>query len=211
MEKKATETNPADESWCWRFAGEEDRAYHFNEWGVPTHDDTHMFEHLCLECLQCGLTWNYVLVRRDLFRKHFHNFDIDKVASMNDADVKRILEVPNILRNESKLRALITNAQAAQKLRDEFGSFTAYFWNWTDGKTILYMGHQKGAFPASNGLSSRIAADMKKRGFKYVGPTNIYAHLQACGIVCDHHERCPRYAYVVENFPCVRKRRDAER
>lgn len=199
------------DNWCWQFASETDRAYHNNEWGVPTHDERHMFEHLCLECLQCGLSWNYVLERRELFRKHFHNFDIDAVAAMTDAELQGILDVPNMLRNVPKLRALVGNAQAAQRLREECGGLAAYFWNWTDNKTILYMGHQKGGIPASNGLSAKIAADLKRRGFKYVGPVNIYAHLQACGIVCDHNERCPRYNFVLENYPTVRKRRDHER
>lgn len=196
---------------CWPYAGEAGRVYHDTEWGVPTHDDTHMFEHLCLECLQCGLSWNYVLTRRDLFREQFHGFDIDAVAAMKERELQKILKVPNILRNLPKLRAIVNNARCAQQLRSEFGGLAAYFWHWTDGKTILYMGHQKGAIPVSNGLSARIAADLKRRGFKYVGPVNIYAHLQACGIVCDHRQGCPRFAYVTENFPCVRKRRDAEK
>lgn len=98
----------------------------------------------------------------------------------------------------------------AQHLREEFGSLSAYFWDWTGGKTILYLGHEKSKIPASNGLAAAIAKDLKKRGFKYVGPTNIYAHLQACGIVCAHREGCPRYSYVVNNFPTVRKRCDHE-
>ena len=195
---------------CWPYANELDRAYHDTEWGMPVHDDRAMFEHLCLECLQCGLSWIYVLQRRDLFRAQFHNFEIDAGAAMTEAELKRIMEVPSILRNLPKLRAIVGNAQCAQRLREELGSLSAYFWSWTDGKTILYMGHQKGNVPASNGLAATIAKDLKKRGFKYVGPTNIYAHLQACGIVCDHRESCPRYSYIVENFPTVRKRRDNE-
>ena len=197
--------------WCWQYAGEEDRAYHFEEWGVPVHDDTQMFEHLCLEGLQCGLSWNYVLLRRELYRKCFHGFDIDAVAAMDDAEVEGLLEVPGILRNRAKLHAIVNNARAAQRVRAEFGGFSDYFWQWSGGKTILYMGHQKGNIPASNGLSARIAANLKKRGFKYVGPVNVYAHLQSCGIVCDHNEGCPRYAFICENYPTVRKRRDAEK
>jgi DNA-3-methyladenine glycosylase I len=202
--------NTAD-VWCWQYASEEDRAYHFAEWGVPVHDDTQMFEHLCLEGLQCGLSWNYVLLRRDLYRQCFHGFDIDAVAAMGDAEVEALLEVPGVLRNRAKLHAIVNNARAAQRVRAEFGTFCDYFWGWSGGKTILYMGHQKGGIPASNGLSTRMAADLKKRGFKYVGPVNIYAHLQSCGIVCDHNEACPRYAYVCENYPTVRKRRDNEK
>ena len=202
--------NTAD-VWCWQYASEEDKAYHFTEWGVPVHDDTQMFEHLCLEGLQCGLSWNYVLQRRDLYRTCFHGFDIDAVAAMDDAELEALLEVPGMLKNRAKLKAIVTNARAAQRVREEFGSFSDYFWRWSGGKTILYMGHQKGSIPASNGLSARIATDLKKRGFKYVGPVNIYAHLQSCGIVCDHNEACPRYAYVCENYPTVRKRCDNEK
>lgn len=199
-----------DETRCWPYAGEEDRRYHDTEWGVPVHDDTRMFEHLSLECLQCGLTWNYVLQRRDLFRTCFRGFDIDAVAAMSDAEVEGLLERPGMLRNRGKLRAIVNNARASQTLRDEFGSLCAYFWSWTDGKTLLYEGHQEGAIPANNGLSARIAKDLKRRGFKFVGPTNIYAHLQSCGLVCDHGGRCPRYAYVVEHHPCARVPRDEE-
>lgn len=210
METRQTTTHTADD-WCWKYASDQDRAYHQTEWGVPVHDDTRMFEHLCLEGLQCGLSWNYVLVRRDLFRACFHGFDIDAVAAMDGAEVEALLEVPGILRNRAKLHAIVNNARAAQRVREEFGSFSAYFWQWSGGKTIFYMGHQQGNIPASNGLSARIAADLKRRGFKYVGPVNVYAHLQSCGIVCDHNEACPRYAHIRDNFPSVRKRRDAER
>lgn len=199
------------DNWCWQFASEQDRAYHDTEWGTPVHDDTHMFEHLSLECLQCGLSWDYVLQRRDLFRACFHDFDIDAVAAMPDDEIDRLTDIPNILRNHSKLVAIRKNARAAQQIRAEFGSFSAYFWQWSGNKTICYMGHQKGSIPASNGLSARIAKDLKRRGFSFVGPVNVYAHLQACGIVCDHNERCPQYAFIVKNFPTIRKRRDDEK
>jgi DNA-3-methyladenine glycosylase I len=211
MDDVRTSKEELVDGWCWRFASEADRRYHDAEWGVPVHDDTRMFEHLSLECLQCGLSWDYVLKRRELFRAQFHGFDIDAVAAMDDDEVQRTMEVPGILRNPPKLHAIVGNARAAQRLREEFGSFNGYFWSWTDGKAILYQGHQKGGLPASNGLSAKMAADLKKRGFKYVGPTNVYAHLQACGIICDHNERCPRYAYVIASHPTIRKRCDAER
>lgn len=208
-ERRTAKADLAD-SWCWSFACDEDRRYHDTEWGVPVHDDRQMFEHLCLECLQCGLSWSYVLTRRDVFRQVFHDFEIDAVAAMGEDELAAAMEVPRLLHSPRKLRALVRNAQAAQRVRDEFGSFCAYFWSWTGGRTYLYQGHQKGSIPARNGLSARVAADLKRRGFSYVGPTNVYAHLQACGIVCDHNERCPRYAFVTERFPCVRKRRDDE-
>ena len=197
--------------WCRGFSNDADRLYHALEWGVPVRDDDAMFEHLSLECLQCGLSWHYVLVRRELFRSCFAGFSIDAVAAMCEADVERMLELPGMLRNRPKLRAIISNARAAQGLRRDFGGLSSYFWSWTEGRTILYEGHGTGDFPASNALSARIAADLKRRGFKYVGPTNIYAHLQACGIVCDHVEDCPCYERIVSANPCVLLPREGER
>ena len=199
------------DGWCWSFASEADKRYHDGEWGVPIHDDTRMFEHLSLECLQCGLSWNYVLTRRELFRSCFLGFDIDAVAALSEGDIEHMLERPGMLRSPRKLRAIVGNARAAQGVRAEFGSFAAYFWGWTDGATVLYEGHETGDIPASNGLSARIAADLKRRGFAFVGPTNIYAHLQATGIVCDHSERCPCYKAIVAAHPTVLLPRDQER
>lgn len=209
MEKRTSKEELVD-GWCWRFASAEDKVYHDTEWGVPVRDDRHMFEHLCLECLQCGLSWNYVLQRRELFRQAFHSFDIDAVAAMDDKEINSVLEIPGILRSPRKLSAIVNNARCAQRLCDEFGSLSSYFWAWTDNKTVFYEGHEKGGIPTQNGLSKRIAADLKKRGFKYVGSVNIYAHLQACGIVCDHNENCPRYQYVLQNFPYQQLLREEE-
>ena len=159
------------DNWCWAFASDEDRRYHDTEWGVPVHDDTRMFEHLSLECLQCGLSWNTILLKRPVFRACFAGFDIDAVAAMGEDDVERILATPGMLRSRAKVRAIIGNARATQRVRDEFGgSFAAYFWSWTDGATILYEGHDEGGIPARNGLSARIAADLKRRGLLLRGP-----------------------------------------
>ena len=198
------------DGWCWSFASEMDHRYHDEEWGVPVHDERHMFEHLCLECLQCGLSWNLILMRRDVIRACFAGFDIDAVATMGEDDVERILATPGMLRSGAKVRAIINNARCVRAMHAEGLSLDGYFWGWTGGRTVLYEGHEQGGIPAKNGLSARIATDLKRRGFKYVGPTNVYAHLQACGIVCDHNERCPRYHYVVEGHPCVRLPRDEE-
>ena len=213
MESKLTRKSKDDlvDGWCWRFASPEDKVYHDTEWGIPVHDDTRMFEHLCLECLQCGLSWNYVLQRRELFRQVFHGFDIDAVAAMGDKQIQQAIEVPGMLRSPRKLAAIVNNAHCVQQLQEEFGSFSAYFWQWTHGETIFYKGHEKGGIPAQNGLSKRIATDLKKRGFKYVGPVNIYAHLQACGIICDHNKNCPRYAYVQQNYPFRYAKRQGEK
>ena len=212
MESKVTRKSKEElvDAWCWRFASAEDKVYHDTEWGVPVHDDTRMFEHLCLECLQCGLSWNYVLQRRDLFRQVFCGFDIDAVAAMSDKQIQQALETPGMLRSPRKLFAIVNNACCAQKVRDEYGSFSDYFWSWTNNETLFYKGHEKGGIPAQNGLSKRIAADLKKRGFTFVGPVNIYAHLQACGIVCDHNKNCPRYGFVQQNYPFTYASREGE-
>lgn len=184
--------------------------YHDNEWGIPVHDDRQLFEHLTLENLQCGLSWLIVLRKRDIFRQCFDNFDYDKVAAYDDADVERIMNTEGMIRSPRKIQAVISNAQCCQKLRDEFGSLCDYFWSFTGGKTFLYQGHAKGQIPVSNGLSAKISKDLKKRGFKYVGPVTIYSHLQACGIINDHDDTCPRRQLIIENHPTATKRKDDE-
>lgn len=184
--------------------------YHDNEWGVPVHDDSHMFEHLTLENLQCGLSWLIVLRKREIIRQCFDNFDYDKIAAYDDADVERIMNTEGMIRSPRKIRAIISNAQCCQKVRDEFGSFSDYIWGFSDGKIILYQGHDKGKIPVSNGLSDRLSKDLKKRGFKYVGPVTIYSHLQACGIINDHDVTCPCRKKILDAHPTVNKRRDKE-
>ena len=198
-------------SYCdWGATDALHRAYHDAEWGVPVHDDRAMFEHLSLECLQCGLSWGLMLKKRAIFRECFDGFDFDKIARYADADVARILATEGMIRSGRKVEAIINNARRACETRDEFGSFCDYFWRYSDGKTILYRGHESGAIPVSNGLSARIGADLKKRGFLYVGAVTIYSHLQACGIVCDHDKNCLCRQKIVENYPTVVKNRDCE-
>ena len=195
---------------AWANINEQERLYHDTEWGVPVHDDRVMFEHLCLECLQCGLSWDLMLTKREVFRQCFAGFDYDKVAAFGEEDIARIMETPNMIRSERKIRAVISNAQAYQKIREEFGSFCDYIWAYSDYKTILYQGHATGLTAVSNGLSARISKDLKRRGFKFVGPVTIYSHLQACGIINDHGKDCPCYARINAAYPTVRKRRDQE-
>lgn len=187
-----------------------DRVYHDTEWGIPVHDDRHMFEHLTLECMQCGLSWNLMLKKRDIFRKCFDDFDYDKIAEYDEDDVQRILNTEGMIRSPRKVNAIINNARCYRKIREEFGSFCDYMWAFSGGKTILYQGHDKGRIPVSNGLSERISRDLKKRGFKYVGAITIYSHLQACGIINDHDEDCPCRRRIIDEFPTVVKRRDKE-
>ena len=185
--------------------------YHDTEWGVPVHDDRHMFEHLSMECLQCGLNWNMMLVKRDIFRQCFDHFDHDKIAAYDDSDIERIMNTEGMIRSPRKIKAIINNARCYRKVREEFGSFCDYLWSFSDGKTIIYQGHNGiGTIPVSNGLSNRISKDLKKRGFKYVGPVTIYSHLQACGIINDHDKDCPCYQKINNAHPTVRKRRNLE-
>jgi len=194
----------------WADINEANRLYHDTEWGIPVHEDRHMFEHLSLECLQCGLSWDLMLRKREIFRSCLDGFDFDRIAAYNEDDVERILDTPGMIRSRRKVEALIRNARCYQKIREEFGSFCAYLWAYSDGKTILYEGHGEGAIPVSNGLSERISRDLKRRGFKFVGPITIYSHLQACGIINDHSSDCPCCRRIVETYPTVHLRRDCE-
>ncbi len=194
----------------WANKNEANRRYHDAEWGVPIHDDRRMFEHLSLECLQCGLSWDLMLQKREVFRRCFDGFDYEKVAEYGEGDVGRILETEGMIRSPRKVRAIIGNARRFKEVREEHGSFCDYIWSFSGGKTILYQGHDVGAVPASNGLSQRIGKDLKRRGFQYVGPVTVYSHLQACGIINDHDRDCPCYKKIVDSYPTVRKRRDHE-
>ena len=195
---------------AWADTNELNRVYHDTEWGVPVHDDRHMFEHLTLECLQCGLSWNLMLKKRDVFRRCFDQFDYDKIAAYGPEDVQRILNTEGMIRSPRKIGAVINNARCWQAVRAEFGSFCDYIWAFSGGKTILYEGHADGAIPVSNGLSERISRDLKKRGFKYVGAVTIYSHLQACGIVNDHGADCFCFQRINGQYPTAMQLRDHE-
>lgn len=197
-------------SCSWADLNERMKEYHDQEWGVPVHDDIRMFEHLSLENLQCGLSWDLMLKKRAVFRECFAGFDFEKIASFDENDVERILQKEGMLRSPQKIRAVISNAKCAIKLKEEYGTLCDYFWSFTRGKTIRYIGHEKGRIPVSNHLSLMISKDLKKRGFRYVGPVTIYSHMQACGMINDHTEECFCYAMINEKYPNIRKRRDEE-
>ena len=184
--------------------------YHDEEWGVPLHDDRKQFEFLMLEVMQCGLNWNMMLQKREIFRQCFDGFDYDKVAAYGEKEIETILNTQGMIRSKRKIEAVIHNARCFQKVREEFGTFSDYLWSFTHGKTILYMGHQKGILPAKNGLSEKISQDLKKRDFRYLGPVTVYSHLSACGIINDHMEHCFRYSEIISQYPIMRKRRDRE-
>ena len=182
----------------WCLINELEMKYHDEEWGVPVHDDRKQFEYLMLEVMQCGLSWDTVLKKREIFRSCFDQFDYDRIASYSEQNIERIMNTPGMIRSRRKIEAVIGNARCVQKLREEFGSFSDYLWNWTDGKTLLYKGHELGHVPASNVLSDKISKDLKKRGLKYLGSITIYAHLQACGIINDHLKDCDCYKRLIK-------------
>ena len=179
------------------------QAYHDYEWGRPIHDDQHQFEHLCLESLQCGLSWLTILNKRDIIRQCFDYFDVDAVAKYTETNIERIMCTEGMLKSRKKIEAIINNAHAFQRIQDEFGSFCEYIWDFTNHKTIIYKGHPEGRVPAQNELSTCISKDLKKRGFKFVGPVTIYSHLQASGLINDHGKDCPCFSEINEANPVV--------
>lgn len=185
--------------------------YHDEEWGVPVHDDRKQFEYLCLEVMQCGLSWSLMIAKRAILRVCFENFDFEKIAAYGDKEVTRILETPGMIRSRRKILAIIQNARCFLKIREEFGSFSSYLWAYTDNKTIIYDHHPEGFIPATNALSEKISHDLRKRGFKYLGGVTVYAHLQAAGLILDHGSECPCYQDIIAHYPVVYKKRYHER
>lgn len=185
--------------------------YHDKEWGVPLWEDGKQFEFLMLEALQCGLSWMLMLKKREIFRECFDGFDYRKVARYTREDVERILNTPGMLRSVPKIKAVISNAGCFEQIVEEYGSFCKYLWRYSDGKTVLYQGHEDGYIPVSNRLSEEIAKDLKKRGFKYLGRITVYSHLQACGMINDHGKNCPCYRKINNHFPTVSLPPDGER
>ncbi|MFT2112612.1 DNA-3-methyladenine glycosylase I [Marinomonas sp. 2405UD68-3] len=165
-------------------------AYHDNEWGKPVFDDRTLFEFIVLESAQAGLSWITILNKREGYAAAFHNFDPTKVSQMTEKDIERLVQDTNIIRNKLKIKATITNAQAFLKIADEFGSFSTYYWQHTQGKPIVNNYHTLAEVPAVTDLATSISKDMKKRGFKFFGPTICYAYMQATGMVNDHLIGC---------------------
>lgn len=164
--------------------------YHDEEWGVPKFDDKELFELLVLESFQAGLSWITVLKKREAFRKSFDNFDVKKVAIYNENKVKELLQNPAIIRSNGKINAAINNAKIFIQIQKEFGSFSKYIWNFTNGKVIK---NTTGETIVSSPLSDKISIDLKKRGMKYVGTVIIYSYLQAIGVLDDHDKDCFKY------------------
>ncbi len=170
--------------------------YHDEEWGVPVHDDIKMFEFLVLESFQAGLSWEIVLNKRENFRSGFAEFDFNQVANFGEDKVQELLQDKGIVRNQLKIRAAVNNAQRYLEIIEEFGSFCKYFWNFTHGKPIVNHFKTLADIPASTPLSDTMSKDLKQRGFKFLGTTVMYAHMQAVGMVNDHVEECFRYTEV---------------
>ena len=164
--------------------------YHDKEWGKPTYDDAKLFEFIILESFQAGLSWIKILKKRENFRNAFDNFNYKKIANYDEKKIAELMQNAGIIRSELKIKSAISNAKAFLKIQQEFGSFSKYIWNFTNGIPIV--NHPKTAIdvPATTILSESISKDLKKRGFKFVGPTIVYAYMQAVGIVNDHVADC---------------------
>lgn len=171
--------------------------YHDEEWGVPVHDDRTHFEFLILEGAQAGLSWSTILKRREGYRQSFANFDPEKVATFSEEKIQELLRFEGIIRNKLKVRSAVTNAQKFLKIQEEFGSFDNYVWEFVGGKPVVNHWKSMKEVPATTKESDVLSKDLKKRGFKFVGSTIMYAYMQACGLVNDHTVDCFRYKELV--------------
>ncbi len=173
-------------------------AYHDNEWGVPVYDDAKLFEFLVLETFQAGLSWITILKKRENFRKAFDHFDYKKIANYSDDKYNELLQNAGIIRNKLKIKATINNAKVFIQVQKEFGSFSEYIWKFVGGKPIINKWKTIDEVPATTEISDRLSKDMKKKGFKFVGSTVIYAHMQATGMVNDHTINCFRHKDLID-------------
>ncbi len=180
----------------WPGTNEQMIRYHDEEWGTPCHDDRKLFEYIVLDTFQAGLSWAIVLKKREGFRKAFDNFDPEKVAKYGLEHMQRLQEDPGIIRNKLKIAATVSNAQAFLAIQKEFGSFDKYIWQFVNGKTIVNSPKEDSHIASSSKESDAMSADLKKRGFKFVGTTICYAFMQGAGLVNDHITDCFRYGAV---------------
>ncbi len=178
---------------AWAVGNELMRDYHDLEWGAPSHDDRHLFEHLVLETAQAGLSWLTVLRKRENYRRAMDGFDPEIIAGYDENKVADLLTDQGLIRNRRKLEATIHNARIFLAVREEFGSFDRYIWDFVDGQPIVNSWRSLKELPARTELSDRVSKAMKKRGFKFVGSTSCYAFMQAVGMVNDHEVGCFRY------------------
>jgi len=173
--------------------------YHDREWGVPVHNDRKLFEFLLLEGFQAGLSWLTILNKRENFKRAFDNFDFNKIALFDKRKINSLLKNEGIIRNRLKVESAVINAKAFINVRKEFGTFDKYIWSFTGGKQIINKFKSLKEIPPRTELSDRISKDLVKRGFKFVGSTIIYAHMQATGMVNDHLVECFRYKEIINN------------
>jgi len=171
-------------------------AYHDREWGVPVYDDRRLFEFLVLESFQAGLSWRTVLYKRESFREAFDRFDVGKIARYDDRKIQQLLQNRGIIRNRQKILACVNNAQVFLKVQEQYGSFSEFIWRFTDGEPIINKWKSVSEIPARTELSDLISREMKKLGFKFVGSTIVYAHMQATGMVNDHVVHCFRHGEI---------------
>lgn len=176
------------------------RDYHDKEWGTPIHDDRAIFQKLVLDGFQAGLSWSTILNKRENFRKAFDDFDFNKVARYDKKKVNQLLKNNGIIRNRMKIEAAIKNAQVFIEIRKEFGTFDKYLWQFVGGKPIINNFKSLSEMPAKTEVSERLSRDLKKRGMSFVGPTIIYAFMQAAGMVIDHQVHCFRYKELKKKF-----------
>ncbi|UYP46059.1 hypothetical protein NEF87_002344 [Candidatus Lokiarchaeum ossiferum] len=178
---------------CWGTKNDLMGQYHDNEWGIPLHDEKALFELLILEGAQAGLSWSTILNKRESYRQAFDHFDYKKIAKYSQKKIEELLHNPGIIRNKLKVKAAITNAKIFTKIQEEFGSFDKYIWSYVNGTPIQNNLESFSEMPAKTELSEQISKDMKKKGFKFVGPTIIYSFMQAIGMVNDHLTYCYRH------------------
>lgn len=183
--------------WCLKF--DQYIQYHDEEWGIPVHDDRVHFEFLILEGAQAGLSWATILKKREGYRKNFADFDPVKVARFTEKKIEKILLDPSIVRNKLKIHATVNNAKRFLEVQKEFGSFDKYIWQFVNNKPILNNWKSLNQVPATTKESDELSKDLIMRGFKFVGSTVIYAHMQACGLVNDHLVDCFRYKSLVKH------------
>lgn len=174
--------------------------YHDVEWGVPLFDDQKLFEFLVLEGFQAGLSWQIVLNKREAFRKAFDDFDYHKIANYSDNKVDELMSNSGIIRNKAKIIGCINNAKCFMEIQKEFGSFSSYMWQFVNNKSVVNQFQSLSELPAKTELSDKMSADLKRRGFKFVGSTVVYAHLQATGVVNDHLISCFRYSEILSLY-----------
>jgi len=191
-------------NWSKKSSVEEE--YHDKEWGVPILDDVKLFEIFLLETAQAGLSWQTMLVKRDNYRRAYKNYDVNKIAKYNERDVERLLADEGIVRNKLKINASINNAKLYLEVQKEYGSFCHYLWSFVDYKQINTKVNKEDKIPVSTKLSDIISNDMKKKGFKFIGTTTIYAYIQSVGLVNDHVKKCHRYETVKKLGQKVHKR-----